>query len=55
MEQSEQAAPAPRDKLAGETILGFAIVKNAAGITAARVGHAMVGEKPPTAPSRDRV
>jgi len=54
MDQSEQAAPAPRDKLAGETILGFAITKSNAGITAARLGHAMVGVKPPpTAPSRD--
>ncbi len=55
MDQSEQAAPAPRDRLAGETILGFAIVKTAAGTTAARLGHAMVGntKPPPVGPSRD--
>jgi len=54
MDQSEQAAPAPRDKLAGETILGFAITKTATGTAAARLGRAMVGSpKPPTAPSRD--
>jgi hypothetical protein len=54
MNQLEQTAPTPRDKLAGETILGFAIVKNAAGTTAARLGHAMVGIKlPPSIPSRD--
>jgi hypothetical protein len=54
MEQSDQTALAPRDRLAGKTIFGFAITKTATGTAAARLGHAMVGStKPPTAPSRD--
>jgi hypothetical protein len=55
MDQSEQATPAPRDKLGDETILGFAITKTATTITAARLVHAMVGntKPPPTSPSRD--
>jgi hypothetical protein len=55
MDRSEQAAPAPRDKLGDETILGFAITKSATGTTATRLGHAMVGvvKTSPSIPSRD--
>jgi hypothetical protein len=55
----DQANPAgtsltqPRDKLAGASIIGFAIETSADGTTVTRQSHAMVGSKPPPALPQD--